>query len=107
MKPFFLDDKSVSPVTPKKSPSRSGRPGILSQSAVEWLREYLKDGPKPAGNKNNPMSGTLYGDAIASGFKCSTVWRAAQILNVRKEKLENRWYWALPTENGPRSKQTL
>jgi len=76
---------------------------------VEWLWKYLKDGSKPSGNKNSLMPGTLYSDALACGFKCSTVRRAAQILNVRKEKIEKRWYWSLPTEagNAMRQKQTL
>ena len=77
-----------------------GRPIEIGDIAKEWLREYLKDGPKQAGNKKAPKPGTLYGDAVAAGFKCNTIWRAAKKIGVRKqqEQLSKRWMWEL-TEN--------
>ena len=85
---------------PSQPSGRRGRPGILSQAAVEWLREYLKGGPKPIGNRNGPsIPGTLFGDAFLHGLKCGTVWDAASKIGVRKERIDKRWYWSLPTEN--------
>ena len=74
-------------------------PDFVFQAAVKWLMEYLKDGPKPVGNKNNPESGTVFGDADVAGFKCSTIWRSSKILGTQKKKIDRRWYWSLPTEN--------
>ena len=69
-----------------------------SRAAVGWLRAYLQDGPKPSGNKDNPISGTVIGDAIATGFTYTTIGRAADELGIHKGKIGKRWYWALPPD---------
>ena len=78
-----------------------GRSSVLTEQAVEWLFEYLKDGPRPSGNKNDLQPETVFGDAKECGFKCNTIWRAAETLNVckRQEPFSKRWMWELP-ENG-------
>ncbi len=63
-------------------------------------------GAKPSGNRNDPQPGTVFSDALAAGFKQTTIWRAADELGVRKEKeaFSKRWMWSLPdfgeTESG-------
>ena len=92
--------KSMFPGPPVESSGGRGRPDTLSQAAVKWLGDYLK-GPKPAGNRHAKKleSRTVFGDAGLAGFKSGTIWNAAQVLGVRKEKIGKRWYWSLPTEN--------
>jgi len=84
----------------KPSGNGRGRPNIHihTDQAVEWLLEYLKEGGKPSGNKNDPKPETIFGDAVADGIKCSTVWLAAEELGVRKykEQFSKRWMWELP-----------
>ena len=74
------------------------RSSVKTKEAEDWLREYLKDGPKPSGNKNNPAPDTVFGDAIANGLKRGTVWDAADRIGVYKEKeaISRRWLWSLP-----------
>ena len=71
---------------------------------MKWLKEYLQDGPKPSGNKNATVPQGMFGDALTAGFKYATVSRAAKILGVRKEKIDRRWYWSLPTKKSDASK---
>ena len=82
----------------KPSGNGRGRPKMVNEQAVEWLFEYLKDGPKPSGNKNDPTPGTVFGDAKEQGFKCNTIWRAAEELGIckRQEQFSKRWMWSLP-----------
>ena len=82
-------------------PNNRGRPNVKTKEAEDWLREYLKDGEKLAGNKNNPEPGTIFGDAIAHGLKCGTVWDASKKIGVHREQeaLSKRWIWSLPKEN--------
>ena len=83
----------------KAQPGRQrGRPREVGDTAKEWLCEYLKDGPKPCGNKKAPKPGTVFGDALAEGFKCNTIWRASVALGIRKRKdnATGKWMWALP-----------
>ena len=89
-----------------------GRPNVKTKEAEDWLREYLKDGAKPSGNKNKPEPGTIFGDAVAAGLKCGTVWDAADRIGVYKEKeaFSKRWMWSLPdfgeTETGESEETT-
>ena len=82
-------------------PTARGRPNIKAKEAENWLREYLKDGPKPSGNRDNPEADTVFGDAFAAGFSKTTLWRAADALEIVKEKdtLFKRWMWSLPKES--------
>jgi len=75
-----------------------GRPNVKAKEAEDWLREYLKDGAKPSGNRDNPEPGTVFADAAEAGFSKSTLWRAADALGVVKEKetFSKRWMWSLP-----------
>ena len=73
----------VEPEQPKK---RRGRPSVPLETAVKWLGEYLKDGSKPACNKNAQKSEGVFGDAVAAGFTSSTIWRAAEALGIQKER---------------------
>jgi len=94
--PYWRCDRPAEPALAALGRPR-GRPNKYGDAILNWLKEYLVDGPKPAGNKNRPMPGTIFGDAIANGFKTNTVWRAAQKLGVHKHKGESRhWFWALP-----------
>ena len=77
---------------------RRGRPDSIVQAAVEWLKEYLKDGPKPSGNKNAAVPEGMFGDARTAGFTYATINRAATTLGVHKEKIDRRYYWSLPAE---------
>ena len=108
---YFSDGKRFrqsKPEYPQKQPTQPsgqrGRPGILLQAATDWLYEYLKEGPKPSGNKNNPVRNTIFGDAEAHGLTCCTVWNAARRIGIRKEKIDRCWYWSLPTETSDASK---
>jgi hypothetical protein len=77
-----------------------GRPNVKTKEAEDWLREYLKDEPKPSGNRHakEPEHGTVFGDAVAAGFKCATIWNASEALGVHREKdaSSKRWIWSLP-----------
>lgn len=64
--------------------------------AVRWLRQYLRDGPKPCGDRFKPKIGTVYGDGILRDIAGMTVRRAAEELKVRREKIGRCWYWSLP-----------
>jgi len=83
--------------------SGRGRPNVKAKEAEEWLREYLKDGPKPSGPIQNPEPGTVFGDAEAVGIKYRTLRRAADDLEIRKvkETVSGRWIWLLPEESKP------
>lgn len=83
-----------------ESNGQRGRPNVQGKSAIEWLKEYLQDGPKPAGNINATRPEGILGDAITAGHKPSTVRRAAKILGVLKEKVDGRWLWSLPEKEG-------
>ena len=79
-----------------------GRPNFKMQEAEEWLMEYLQDGEKPSGNRNKPEPGTVFGDAVACGFKCPTIFRAAEELGIhrRQEEFSKRWLWSLDEADG-------
>ena len=66
----------------------------------EWLREYLKDGPKPIGIKGlrSPPRGTVLGEGMANGFSYTTIRRASVALGIRKRKdnATGKWMWTLP-----------
>lgn len=83
-----------------QNPKSGERSGNKVAAAIDWLLEYLEDGPKPSGNKNDPKPETVFGDALKKGFKVNTVWRAADELGVRKAKEEfsKRWIWSLPCD---------
>jgi len=57
--------------------------------AEEWLRDYLADGPKPAG--------AVFDGAMDAGHSKRTVERAAEQLGVRKRKdgMHGGWDWEL------------
>jgi hypothetical protein len=82
-------------------PASRGRPSVKTKEAEDWLREYLKDGAKPSGNKSSPEPETIFGDSLAAGFKCTTIWNAANTLGIHKEKeaFSKRWLWSLPKED--------
>ena len=75
-----------------------GRPNVKAKAAEDWLREYLKDGPKSSGPIQNPEPNTVIGDAEAVGIKYGTLRRAADEIGVRKVRETNstRWVWSLP-----------
>lgn len=79
-------------------PRSRGRPSKMAKDAEKWLEKYLIDGPKYAGNKNNPAPGSVFGDSLAAGFKSNVIWRAAEKLGVtkRQEPKTRRWVWTLP-----------
>jgi hypothetical protein len=60
--------------------------------AVDWLREFLKDGPVPAAK--------VYERAEADGIARKTLQRASVDLGVLKIKpsMTEGWSWSLPTK---------
>jgi hypothetical protein len=87
-----------------------GRPNVKTKEAEDWLREYLKDGPKPSGNRHAKESEreTVFGDAEAAGFKHTTIWRASDDLGVikKREASSNRWIWSLPESGETETAET-
>jgi RecA-family ATPase len=58
------------------------------QNAMEWLRDYLRDGPQP--------SVTVMAAAQAVGINEKALRRAKEYLGVLAAKDANAWYWRLP-----------
>lgn len=65
-------------------------------AAVRWLWRYLKNGPKPCGNRIHPKPNTVHGDGVQAGHAGMTIRNASDKLKVRKKKVDNRWHWSLP-----------
>ena len=82
-------------------PNNRGRPNVKTKEAEDWLREYLKDGPKLSGNQNDPEPGTMFADAYGTGFSKSTIWRASKNLDVVKkiDASSKCWIWSLPEKD--------
>ena len=64
-----------------------GRPSDQRDEAVEFLREALVDGPVEV-ERIDRM-------AMARKLSMSTVRRAADDLNIKKEKVGRKWRWSL------------
>ena len=98
-------DEYLRQTQPARGGKGRGRPSVVSEQAIDWLFEYLKDGPKPSGNNKEPKPGTVFGDAVENGFKCNTIWRVADEIGIHKhrEPLSKQWMWSLdePEENEP------
>lgn len=69
--------------------------------AVRWLWQYLRNDPKPCGNRFKPTPGTVYGDGIHKGIAGMTIRRAADELKVQREKVGKHWYWSLSEDSKP------
>ena len=69
-------------------------PPSRAEKAVEWLEDYLKDGPRPA------IQLTI--DARKAGIAEKTLRRAKKLLKVESEKEgpTGPWFWKLPPEDG-------
>ena len=57
-------------------------------SAEDFLKELLKDGPAPTKH--------VEAEAKAAGIAWRTVRRASDALTVKKQKSNGSWYWSLP-----------
>ena len=58
------------------------------ESAEDFLKELLKDGPAPTKH--------VEAEAKAAGIAMRTVRRASDALTVKKQKSNGSWYWSLP-----------
>lgn len=67
------------------------RHGQRLAAAVEWLRQYLADGPR--------LSTDVHRVAPQAGISASTLYKAALLLEVHREPAEthgySRYYWSL------------
>jgi putative DNA primase/helicase len=62
--------------------------GSARDSAEDFLKELLKDGPAPTKHVET--------EAKAAGIAWRTVRRASDTLTVKKAKTNGSWYWSLP-----------
>lgn len=62
--------------------------GSARDSAEDFLKELLKDGPAPTKHVET--------EAKAAGIAWRTVRRASDSLTVKKQKSNGSWYWSLP-----------
>lgn len=68
--------------------------------AADFLRELLKDGPRPAR--------TILNDAVEAGFSKTGMHRARQRLGVKtmKEGMGGGWYWRLGEDSPPKNAES-
>ena len=62
--------------------------GSARDSAEDFLKELLKDGPAPTKH--------VMAEAKAAGISWMTVRRASYSLQAKKQKSNGSWYWSLP-----------
>ncbi len=67
------------------------------QTAMEWLKDYLHDGPQPAV--------AITAAASAVGIAARTLDRAKEHLRILSSKESGQWYWRLP-KYGPWDRYT-
>jgi hypothetical protein len=68
-----------------------------SEAAREWLINFLKDGPKPAGSEKNPKPGTVCYEAEKAGFDFNTMNNRISRGVVIKKITKNGSMWHLST----------
>ena len=79
------------------SRSNKGRKPEQLNEAMTWLEEFLRDGCKPVGSRNNPAEGTVYYEAKQKGISACTLQRAEKELGIRKHREGYAYFWNLPT----------
>lgn len=67
---------------------KPGRPKELRNGALQWLQEFLKNGPRSAGE--------IEAEGNAAGFSPRTLDRAKKDLNIKSFRENDLWYWRLP-----------
>ena len=78
---------------------RKGRKPVDVLKVEEWLHDFLKDGEKRCGNKNDSSEAdSVFGGAKQMKFSRDRIYEAAKRLNVikRKNSLDGQWWWQLP-----------
>ncbi|HUO10497.1 MAG TPA: AAA family ATPase [Phycisphaerae bacterium] len=86
---------SLAPTPKKLARGGAGRPDIIAQSAANWLRQALADGPV--------SSLTILDAAKANAISHSTLERAKEIARIqsRKQDWSGKWFWQLENETRP------
>lgn len=81
-------DKNADSVLKEKSAKPNHRPPDEREDAMDWLKEFLKDGSQPAED--------IYeqGDGL-HGFSKRTLQRAKKEIGAVARKQADKWYWVL------------
>ena len=66
------------------------------KEAEDWLRDFLSDGHKPAGNENDPAPGSVRYESDLAGHAWATIKRAYKSLGVIPKKELGVSFWSLP-----------
>jgi len=100
---YFLDtmfDKHANQYLEEyRSQLRKGRKPVDVLKVEEWLHDFLKDGEKRCGNKNDqPEVDSVFGGGKRMKFSRDRIYEAAKRLNVikRKNSVDGQWWWQLP-----------
>jgi hypothetical protein len=84
----------------QRAKTKRGRPRQSLGDIEEWLYLFLKDGPKPCGDRDDSKDAdTVFGQAKARKFARDKVYEAAKNLHVVKRKpgVADKWIWELPS----------
>ena len=73
---------------PNESSADGEEESSARDSAEDFLKELLKDGPAPTKHVET--------EAKAAGISWATVRRASNALMVKKQKSDGKYYWSLP-----------
>jgi hypothetical protein len=75
-----------------------GRQPTQSEAAAAWLTDFLKDGPKPAGNDKDPQPGSVRFESAQAGFSFRTIERVSENVVYKKVNKKTGSIWSLKPE---------
>jgi len=79
------------------SKSKPGFKPEKTEACMAWLRDFLANGPQPAGDHEIAEPGTVFGESKGK-YHYNTVYEAAKRLGVRKPKQGRKSYWELASQ---------
>jgi hypothetical protein len=76
--------------------NKAGRKPNESTGAENWLYDFLSNGRKPVGNKDNPTPGSVRYESKQEDHSWRSVERGKKSLDVVSKKDCGVWFWSLP-----------
>jgi len=83
-----------------RAKTRKGKRKFDNSEAEEWLCQFLKDGPKLCGHRDDSSNvDTIFGHAKRLKFGVNGIYEAAKSLHILKRKIgfAGQWIWELPS----------